>query len=103
MKSTLSFVAALFLATSFITPATAESAADLYKAKCAMCHGPTGLGDSPAGRALKAQSLKDPSVVKATDAELIAIVKSGKGKMPPYTGKLTDDQIKQLIGYIRTL
>jgi cytochrome c6 len=41
--------------------------------------------------------------VKATDASLIAITKDGKGKMPAYTGKLTDDQIKDVVAYIRTL
>ena len=81
----------------------AESAADLYKAKCMMCHGATGLGDAPAGKALKAASFKDPAIVKTSDADLIAAVKNGKGKMPPYKGKLSDDQIKSVITYIRSL
>jgi mono/diheme cytochrome c family protein len=38
-----------------------------------------------------------------TDAQLIAVTKTGKEKMPAYDKKLTDDQIKQLITYIRTL
>jgi mono/diheme cytochrome c family protein len=103
VKSTFNFVAVLFLAASFITPAVAESAADLYKAKCVMCHGATGLGDAPAGKALKAASFKDPAIVKASDADLMAAVKNGKGKMPPYNGKLTDAQIKSVITYIRSL
>ena len=103
MKSTFNLVAVLFLAASFITPTMAESAADLYKAKCVMCHGATGLGDAPAGKALKAASFKDPAIVKASDADLVAAVKNGKGKMPPYNGKLTDAQIKSVITYIRSL
>ena len=27
----------------------------------------------------------------------------GKGKMPAFKGKLTDDQIKQVVAYVRTL
>ena len=38
-----------------------------------------------------------------TDAELFEITKNGKNKMPGYDKKLTDDQIKSLIKYIRSL
>jgi cytochrome c6 len=104
VKSPLSHVAILFLAASIVTPAFAQSGgADIYKAKCAMCHGAAGLGDSPAGKALKASSFKDPAVVKAPDAQLIASVTNGKNKMPPNKGKLTDAQIKAVIAYVRTL
>ena len=104
MKLPLNHVAVLFLAASIVTPAFAQSGgADIYKAKCAMCHGPSGLGDTPAGKALKAPSFKDPAIVKAPDADLIAAVTNGKGKMAAYTGKLTDPQIKSVVTYIRTL
>jgi mono/diheme cytochrome c family protein len=87
-----------------VAPAFAQSGgADVYKAKCLMCHGATGLGDSPAGKALKAASFKDPAIVKASDAELVGAVTKGKNKMPAYEGKLTDAQIKAAIAYIRTL
>ena len=52
---------------------------------------------------LKAASFKDPAIVKTPDAELIAIVKNGKNKMPAFAGKLSDDQIKAAVAYIRTL
>jgi mono/diheme cytochrome c family protein len=104
VKSPLNHVAILFLAASIVTPAFAQSGgADIYKAKCAMCHGAAGLGDSPAGKALKAASFKDPAIVKASDADLFAAVKNGKNKMPPNKGKLTDAQIKAVIAYVRTL
>jgi mono/diheme cytochrome c family protein len=87
-----------------VTPAFAQNGgADTYKAKCLMCHGATGLGDSPAGKALKAASFRDPAAVKASDTELIGIVTKGKNKMPAYEGKLTDAQIKAAVAYIRTL
>ena len=38
-----------------------------------------------------------------TDAQLTDIVTNGKGKMPAYKGKLTDAQIKELVGFIRSL
>jgi cytochrome c6 len=104
VKLKLRFAAICCLAASIVTPAFAQnSGADVYKAKCAMCHGADGLGATPAGKAMKAVSFKDPANVKATDAELIAAVKNGKNKMPPNVAKLTDDQIKSVVAYIRTL
>jgi mono/diheme cytochrome c family protein len=96
--------AMILLAASIAAPAFAQSAgADTYKAKCAMCHGPDGTASTPTGKAMKVPSFKDPAEIKASDADLIATTKSGKGKMPSYTGKLTDAQIKDVIAYIRTL
>ena len=90
------------VALSLSTAAFADGA-DTYKAKCQMCHGATGLGDSPAGKAMKTTSFKDPDAIKKSDADLIAITTTGKGKMPAYTGKLTEPEIKAVIGFVRTL
>ena len=104
MKVSSKRIVILCLAAALVTPAFAQSSgADIYKAKCLMCHGPDGLANNPAGKALKAVSFKDPAVIKASDAELFAAVKNGKGKMPAENGKLTDAQIKEVIQYVRTL
>ena len=95
------FTAALCFATS--SSMAQGTAASTYAAKCQMCHGAIGAGDTPAGKAMGAVPFQSPAVVKETDAGLFAITKSGKGKMPAYAGKLPDDQIKDLITYIRTL
>ncbi len=103
MKLKLRFAAIFCLAASIVTPAFAQnSGADIFKAKCAMCHGADGMGGTPAGKALKAVPFNDPAVVKAPDAELIADVKNGKGKMTPNVAKLTDEQIKSVVAFIRT-
>jgi mono/diheme cytochrome c family protein len=83
-------------------PAVADDAEALYKSKCQVCHGADGKG-SPAGQKLGVRDFHSPEVAKESDAELITITKDGKGKMPKFGGKLTDDQIKQLIKYIRSL
>ena len=104
MKVSSKCIVILCLAAALVTPAFAQSSgADIYKAKCLMCHGPDGMANNPAGKALKAVSFKDPTVIKASDAELFAAVKNGKGKMPAENGKLTDAQIKAAIQYVRTL
>ena len=96
--------AMILLAASIAAPAFAQSAgADTYKAKCAMCHGPDGTAATPVAKAMKIVSFKDPTMVKAPDAQFIAAVKDGKGKMKGYAGTLTDAQIKEVVSFIRTL
>jgi mono/diheme cytochrome c family protein len=80
-----------------------DDVASLYKTKCQACHGADGKADTPAGKKLGARDFKSPEVAKLSDAELFDITKKGKDKMPAYDKKLTDDQIKGLIQYIRSL
>lgn len=89
----------LVLALALPPMAAAQSAADTYKAKCAMCHGADGAGKSAMGT----KDLGSADIQKMSDADLTAAITSGKGKMPAYKGKLTDPQIKDMISYIRTL
>ncbi len=80
-----------------------EDAAGLYKAKCAACHGADGSGNTAVGKSMKIRDFHSPDVQKQTDAQLTEMISAGKGAMPSYKGKLTDEQIKQLVGYIREL
>jgi cytochrome c6 len=92
----------LLLASSMLSLAQ-SSGADTYKARCQMCHAADGSGDTPAGKAMKARPFNSPDVVKESDAELTAVIKNGKGKMPAFAGKLTDPQITDVVTYIHTL
>jgi cytochrome c6 len=74
----------------------------LYKAKCQMCHGEKGLADSGAGKAMKVKPATDPEVKSMSEAQMIDAVHNGSGKMQAYKDKLTDDQIKDAVGYFRT-
>ena len=80
----------------------AQDAAATYKAKCAMCHGPDGKG-SAMGVKMGAHDFTSADVQKQTDAQLTDIITKGKGKMPAYSGKLSDADIKGLVTYIRGL
>src|ERR1700756_6049045 len=93
-------IMALGVLLAVVVPAGAQDAAALYKTKCQACHGPDGKGSAP-GQKLGARDFHSPEVAKESDADLIKITKEGKGKMPKFEGKLTDDQIKDLIKYIR--
>ena len=74
-----------------------------YKAKCAMCHGATGLADSGAGKSMNVKPVTDADVKKMSEAEMITVTTTGKGKMPGYKDKLTDAQIKDSVSYYRSL
>jgi mono/diheme cytochrome c family protein len=85
-------------------PVRADNAAEAtYKAKCAMCHGPDGKGETATGKALKAGSFAAPDVVKMSDDDLATVITKGKNKMPSFEGKLKKEEIEQLVAYIRQL
>jgi cytochrome c6 len=106
LRAFRSVLLVLFFAVPALTSSTraADDPAALFKAKCAACHGPDGSGGTPTGKAMGTPDLRSDDVQKQTDAQLVESTTNGKGKkMPAYKGKLTDDQIKQLVGYIREL
>lgn len=92
-------LAALFTIPLFGADATTQ---DLYKSTCQGCHGANGKG-SVIGKRLGAKEFSDPDVIKMSNSDLAKIVTDGKSKMPSYKGKLTEDQIKDLVKYVRHL
>ena len=81
----------------------AQDAAATFKDKCAGCHAPDGSGNTTIGTKLKMRDLRSPDVQKQTDAQLTDIITNGKSPMPAYKGKITDVQIKELVGYVRRI
>jgi len=103
MKNMLRISAMLLLASASLSAFAQQSAvADVYKKNCAMCHGATGDANTPAGKTFKVPSFTAEAVVKESDADLLAVEKNGKGKMPAWHDKLSDDQLKGLVAYIRS-
>lgn len=78
---------------------TNTDAAALYRVQmCAGCHGADGKG-----KVKDARDFSDPAwQKKMSDAEMITVIKRGKGTMPPYEGKLSEAEIQTLVAYIRT-
>lgn len=74
----------------------------LYKTKCAACHGADGKGQTPAGKANKLRDLGSADVQKQSDADLTAVIANGKNKMPAYGKSLKPEQVKELVAYIRS-
>jgi cytochrome c6 len=104
MKNVMKVVLCVFaFAMIFSTWSLADDGADTFKTKCAVCHGPDGKGNTGMGKSLKLRDLSSPDVQKQSDADLTNIVTNGKDKMPKYDGKLTKDQIANVVKYLRTL
>ncbi len=76
---------------------------------CVQCHGKDGRADTKMGKTLSAKDLTDPKVQAAfTDAKATQSIKegvkqNGKTTMKAFGGKLTDQEIKALVAYVRTL
>jgi mono/diheme cytochrome c family protein len=102
MKISVVLALLILITVPLLADATPDATA-IFKAKCAMCHGPDGSGQTAMGKSLKIRNLGSADVQKQTDAELTNIITNGKGKMLAYKGKLTAEEIKALVGYIRSL
>jgi cytochrome c6 len=102
-RGLLALIAVLAVAVALPMFAADPDGAAIYKGKCAMCHGPDGAGQTATGKAMKVRDLRSADVQKETEKDLTAVVTDGKGKMPPYKGKLTDAEIAAVVKYIKTL
>jgi len=76
----------------------------LYIKNCASCHGKTGLGDGVKARMLKdfPGDLSGTVYQDQTDGEHFYKTKFGRGEMPKYEGKMTDEDIWNMVNYMRT-
>lgn len=75
----------------------------VYQANCSPCHGKAGDANTPAGKNFKAPSFRSEAVLNQSDASLLAIVMNGKGRMPAWHDRLSEEQLKELIAFIHTL
>jgi mono/diheme cytochrome c family protein len=83
-------------------PLNAETAAKNWEAHCAKCHGADGKGQTTMGKKLKAKDYTDAAVQAAfTDEQLLKLTVDGKDKMPAYKDKLSADEAKDLVKFIR--
>jgi mono/diheme cytochrome c family protein len=107
MKTTIALTIILLISAPFSL--RAADAKTNWDNNCAQCHGATGKGDTKMGKMLSAMDLTDPKKQASfTDAKAAAAIKdgvkqNGKTTMKAFGGKLSDDEIKALVAYVRRL
>ncbi|MDQ2973842.1 MAG: cytochrome c [Acidobacteriota bacterium] len=83
---------------------TARSAAELYLKQCASCHGKDGRARTLKGKLKHARNLTDAQWQDSvSDERLFNSINNGKGKMPAYGKKLSQQEIEALVAYVRAL
>jgi cytochrome c553 len=101
-------LAATAFATLISLNANAEDASVIWTKTCAACHGKDGKGQTKMGRKVDVKDYTDPKVqADLTDEKAVKSIKEGikddKGKerMKAYADAYSDEEIKNLIAYIR--
>jgi mono/diheme cytochrome c family protein len=96
---------AAFLAVSLHgqTPKRQLEGASIFNEQCIGCHGQDGRAQTEMGKKVKAADLTGDAVQHLSDSQLSKVVKSGKGKMPAFDGKLADSEIDAVIAHVRQL
>jgi cytochrome c oxidase cbb3-type subunit III len=98
-----------WLLTDVRPPAKASRGERLYYAYCAECHGLDGRGSWRASLfLLRPGDLTDPRAAAHSDRYLFDLIKHGgatigRAGMPAFGAQLTDDDIAQLVVFVRTL
>ncbi|MFQ5852640.1 MAG: c-type cytochrome [Candidatus Binatia bacterium] len=88
-----------------------QEAKDVFQASCATCHGPGGKGDGvmTASLPVKPKDFTDcKEMAPVSDDVITKVIKSGGQSaglsplMPPFGGALSDQQIRDLVDFIRS-
>ncbi len=75
----------------------------LFHRHCTGCHGPTGKGDGYALLGPTPADLTAPAMAGTSDADLLATLHRGRPNMPPWNKRLSEQQRRDVIAYVRTL
>lgn len=104
----------IFVAAAMMTLSPAawpqNDAAHIFQTVCAECDGKDGGGRTPKGQAGSIPDMRPAEVQNGGDADLAEMIINGKHSsrglnysMPSNKGKLTDQQVKGRVAYIRGL
>ena len=87
----------------FVPAVALADGAPLFKQNCAPCHAMDGSANTPAGKSLKAKDLRSAEVQKKTDEQLANQIRNGKGPMPAFKARFKENEIAELVAFIRAL
>lgn len=94
----LCLLVALTFTTNLAQASEANKGRELYNLYCSDCHGTTGISVMPDAP----NFAKNENLIKS-DFELFDSISKGNNAMPLYQGILSDQEILDVIAYIRTL
>jgi mono/diheme cytochrome c family protein len=84
--------------------AYAKSATQLYSKNCASCHGRDGRSKTFKAKLNHARNISEPEwQERVSDERIFNSIMNGKGKMPAYGKKLSEQEIDVLVTYVRSL
>ncbi len=81
----------------------ADKGQKIFEEQCVGCHGPDGHAQTEMGKKVKAADLTSSAVQQQSDSQLEKVIKDGKDKMPSFDQKLSDDEIRSVLAYIRRI
>jgi mono/diheme cytochrome c family protein len=76
-----------------------DSARELFARNCAACHGQAGEGKQVG--TLQVPPLREGRAAQDPDARLLSQIHDGGNGMPPFKFTLTDEQIQDLLRFVR--
>jgi len=91
--------------TSYAAAAGAADAGSVYGRHCASCHGRDGRSKTAKGRQSHARNIADAGWQNdVSDERIFNSISNGRGaKMPRFDKKLSENDIDQLVTYVRKL
>jgi cytochrome c553 len=75
--------------------------ASFFRSNCVLCHGAEAEGKEMSERQIP--SLREGAPVQKSDAELYKQISDGGNGMPPFKHQMTEQQIRNMVGFIRDL
>lgn len=76
----------------------------VYRAMCAVCHGPAGHGDGPVVPRFPAPpSLHAARARRMTDGQIVHVIARGQGLMPSHAAQVAPTDRWNVVHYIRSL
>ena len=105
-RKLVSIVIGVWIASSWSAAAFAADASGgkaLFEKSCVGCHGADGKGNPGMAKVIgeKGLNIVGKDITTKSDEQLLKVIAEGAGKMP--ASKLTKDEQKQALAYVRTL
>jgi|SRR5208283_1977623 len=106
MKKVILAVLLTAFALFLILPSLSWAQEDIYKTKCAACHGSDGNGTA-VGKKMGAPEFSSPTVQKASNADLVDYIENGgpqKKASHAFANKgVSDAEAAKLVFYVKSL